>query len=339
MPAVPIHLQITMLAIGFSIVAAAVLLVAYLFFIRDMRKTPSSMLACALLLLSLVTLQLAHWHFLNTGAELFEYRWYVAALLITPPAFYFFSRELLQPDTRPALSDLVHFLPISLSVTIPTNYVVPLALTIGAGYTIWIVRVVIGIRRQVRRFWFEVFFFSFFALLAVVVLVLAIASPMLSTSVFYLAYANMTGLAFVLVVGALISFPELLSDISAAAERAYATSTLKNVDTEQKLADLERVMREDRIYQNENLNLGLLAEALDLTPHQLSELINTRFEMGFSRFIRERRVAEAKRMLKEDRSASVLSISLTTGFKSQSNFYTAFKEITGKAPGEFRKDS
>ena len=328
-----------MLAIGFSVVAAAVLLVAYLFFIRDMRKTPSSMLACTLLLLSLVTLQLAHWHFLHTGAELFEYRWYVAALLFTPPAFYFFSRELLQPDTRPALSDLVHFLPISLSFTIPTSYVVPLALTIGAGYTIWIVRVVIGIRRQVRRFWFEVFFFSFFALLAVVVLALAIASPMLSTSVFYFAYANMTGLAFSLVVGALISFPELLSDISAAAERAYASSTLRNIDTEQRLADLERVMREDRIYQNENLNLSLLAEALDLTPHQLSELINTRFDVGFSRFIRERRVAEAKRLLKEDRSASVLSISLTTGFKSQSNFYTAFKEITGKSPGEFRKDS
>ena len=335
----PVHLQLTMLAIGFSVVAAVVLLIAYLFFIRDMRKTPSSMLACALLLLSLVTLQLAHWHFLNTGAELFEYRWYVAALLITPPAFYFFSRELLQPDTRPTLSDLVHFLPISLIFTIPTNYVVPLALTIGAGYTIWIVRVVIGIRRQVRRFWFEAFFFSFFALLAVVVLVLAIASPTLSTSVFYLSYANMTGLAFVLVVGALISFPELLSDISAAAELAYATSTLKNVDTEQKLAELERVMRDDRIYQNESLNLGSLAEALDLTPHQLSELINTRFEVGFSRFIRERRVAEAKRLLKEDQSASVLSISLTTGFKSQSNFYTAFKEITGKSPGEFRKDS
>ncbi len=335
----PIYLQFTTLVIGFSVIAAAVLLIAYLFFIKDMRKTPSSMLACSLLLFSLTGLQLSHWYFLQSGAELFEYRWYVAALLLTPPTFYFFSRTILQPESRLVLSDLVHFLPITLSFTLPANYVVPVALTIGAGYSIWLVRVVLGIRRQVRRFWFEVFFFSFFALLAVVVLVLAVASPFLSTAVFYIAYANMTGLALILVVGALLSFPELLSDISAAAELAYANSTLKNIDVETKRKELERLMTEDKVFQNENLNLNLLAGAVELTPHQLSELINTQYGHGFSRFIRERRVAEATRLLKEDHSASVLSISLMTGFKSQSNFYTAFREITGKAPGEFRKNS
>ncbi len=331
--------QLSTLFVGFSVVAAAILLVAYIFFIRDMRKTPRSMIACAMLLLSLTGLQLSHWIYLQTGAELFEYRAYVAVLLLTPPSFYFFSRELLLPETELTLSDAVHFLSISLSLVMPMNFVIPVALTVGAGYAIWFVRVVLRIRRHVRRFKFEVFFFGFFALLAILVLILAIASPYLPTGAFYLAYANMTGIALALVVAVLISFPELLSDISAAAEMAYATTTLGNVDTDRKLSELEKLMDDDKLFQNENLNLKLLAEAVELTPHQLSELINTNFGYGFSRYLREKRVAEARRLLKEDTNASVLSISLMTGFRSQSNFYTAFKEVTGKSPGDYRRNT
>lgn len=328
-----------MMVIGFSIFAAILLLIAYLFFIKEMRKTPVSMVACALLLSSLSCLQLAHWYFLQTGADLFSSQAYVAALLLTPPSFYFFSRAVLQPETKPMPSDIVHFLPITLSFVLPTNLVIPVALTIGAGYAIWLVRIVLQIRTKVRRFKFEVFFFGFFALVAVLVLLLAVASPHVPAKFFYLAYANMTGLALFLVLGALVSFPDLLSDISAAAELTYASSTLKSVDVEDKLRDLRRLMEDDKLFQNENLNLAMLAEAMDLTPHQLSELINTQFGYGFSRYIREQRVKEAKKLLRTDDRSSVLSISMMTGFKSQSNFYTAFKEVTGESPGEYRKNS
>ena len=36
-------------------------------------------------------------------------------------------------------------------------------------------------------------------------------------------------------------------------------------------------------------------------------------------------------------SASVLSVGLSVGFTSQSNFYEAFREIAGTTPGQFRK--
>ena len=166
-----------MMVIGFSIFAALLLLISYLFFIKDMRKTPVSMLACTLLLASLSCLQFAHWHHLQTGADLFAIQIYVAALLLTPPSFYFFSREILQPGRQPKPLDIVHFLPVTLSFFLPGNLVIPLALTIGAGYSIWLVRIVLQIRTKVRRFKFEVFFFGFFALVAVLVLVLAVASP------------------------------------------------------------------------------------------------------------------------------------------------------------------
>ena len=83
----------------------------------------------------------------------------------------------------------------------------------------------------------------------------------------------------------------------------------------------------------------MLAQALELSAHQMSELINSHFGIGFSRYIREQRVREAKALLRSDHRSSVLSISMMTGFRSQSNFYAAFREITGESPGSYRKRS
>jgi len=91
---------ITQLAIGFSVVSAAVLLVAYLFFIREMRKTPVAMVSVTFLLFALVGLQLLHWQHLTDGNDLFVSRLYVFLLLTVPPMFFFFSRELLMPESK-----------------------------------------------------------------------------------------------------------------------------------------------------------------------------------------------------------------------------------------------
>ena len=96
-------------------------------------------------------------------------------------------------------------------------------------------------------------------------------------------------------------------------------------------------MSDDKAYQNEDLTLNSLAAEVGLTAHQLSELINSRLGVGFSRYIRERRVAAAKKPLLDAPAQSILSVSLDTGFRSQSAFYAAFKELTGQTPGDFRE--
>ena len=327
----------TQLIIGFSVFSAAILLFAYVFFLKDMQKTAIGLVACTGLLASLTGLQFEHLRFLQTGFDLFGSTTYVVLLLATPSAFYFFSKELLLPESNRSFLQLVHLLPLSLGFVLPTNLVTPVALTVGAGYSIWFARFVFGMRRHVGRYKFEMFFFSLFALLAVLVLVLGILIPYVDSSVFYIAYANFTGIALILIVAALIIFPELLSDISNAAKLTYSTSTLKDVDIDSKIKQLDKLMSDEKLFQDENLNLTLLAEAMQLSSHQLSELINSKFGFGFPRYVREQRVREAKRLLGEDATSSVLAISLATGFKSQSNFYTAFREITGEAPGTFRK--
>ena len=57
----------------------------------------------------------------------------------------------------------------------------------------------------------------------------------------------------------------------------------------------------------------------------------------FSKYVRDCRVEAAKALLVAAPSQSILSISMDTGFRSQSAFYAAFKEATGQSPGDYRK--
>ena len=327
----------TQMLVGFSIIVAPILMVAYLFYLPDMEKSRVGRVACVAMLGSLVALQWHHWIHIESGRELFEMRSYVFFLLATPPTFFFFCREVLVPGTTQSWLQSLHFIPLAASFVAPTNLIAPLAFVIGAIYAIWFAMFVYGVRRHVQRFAFEMFFFAFFALLAVAVLMLAVTAPVLGTGLFYIAYANMTGAAFVLLTGAMLFYPHMLADISDAAKLSYANSTLGGIDIEAKLAALESSMTNDKLFENEELTLAMVATAIDLTPHQLSELINTHYGRGFSRFIREQRVNEAKRLLVDDPEASVLSIGLMTGFRSQSNFYAAFSEIVGQSPGAWRR--
>ena len=95
----------------------------------------------------------------------------------------------------------------------------------------------------------------------------------------------------------------------------------------------------DKLYTDESLSLSALAAQLDLSPHQLSELINTEYGFGSRHYLKGHRLRAAKQLLLKDVTQSVLAISIDTGFKSQSAFYAAFKELEGVSPGSFRKQN
>mgnify|MGYP002664851247 CR=1 FL=1 len=118
---------------------------------------------------------------------------------------------------------------------------------------------------------------------------------------------------------------------------AYAQSTLARVDRDAMATRLRHLFGTDRVHRDESLNLASAGEMLGLSTHQLSELVNTEFGMGFPRLVRQYRVDDAKRMLIDEPRASVLSVGLAVGFSSQSTFYAAFKELVGEVPGAYRQ--
>lgn len=332
--------HLTLLLIGFSIFSSLALLIAYQLFLPALAKSLPSRVGCFLMLGGLVGLQLGHYLYFSESVDVLSHRWYVSLLLLVPPAFYVSSRAVLLPGAIWQLGHLLHFLPVSLSALIlPTPVGPAVAFFSGTCYTFWFARVVYGMRGHSRRFKFEMFFFGLFAATALCALMLGLSLPYIDQSVFYLAYSNFISISVLLILIALVSFPDLLVDIVEVAEQAYAKSKLTNVDVPAALERLESVMTQDLVYQNESLNLETLSELVSLSNHQLSELINSQFAVGFPRYVREQRVVAAKRLLLDEPKTSVLVISMMTGFKSQSNFYTAFRELTGMSPGQFRSQA
>ncbi len=332
--------HISSLASGFSVFACLILLAAYLFFLPDMRKSVSAKVACTALLLGLALLQYLHSLFFQEGLALLDHRSYGVLLTLIPPCFYFFSRSILSAEPEKNVGykwDILHVLPPLLALLVPIAKIPALAFTFGTGYTFWFTREVIKMRSHTQRFKFELFFFAMFAVMALSALILGLLLPSIDPTVFYTVYANAIAIAIMLIVAALLFFPQLLSDILIVSQLTYAKSRLGGVDTDTKLRELDKLMSLDKQYQNEELSLHTLADLLDLNAHQLSELINGHFGHGFPRYVREQRVQAAKKLLLENRKTSVLAISMETGFKSQSNFYTAFKEITGMSPGQYRR--
>ncbi len=321
---------------GFSICSALLLLTTYLLFLEDMSKTITSKCACAAMLLGLAALQYAHLNHFLSGVQLLETRYYCLMLAVLPTAFFFFSREVLFADSRYQARDLIHAGPIVLGVLLPVSIVPAVSFVIGTMYTVWLANRLYTLREHRHRFKIEMFFFSLFALMALFALLLGLALPALDTSIFYFAYANAISMAMLLVVAALLVFPDLLSDLVVITELSYSNSKLEGIDCDDKLKSLHSLMVDDRQFENETLKLGTVAELIGLSSHQLSELINTRFGYGFPRFLREHRVTAAKTMLLAEPDASILSVSLATGFRSQSSFYSAFKELTGHTPADYR---
>ncbi len=330
--------NITILLIGFSIFSAILLAVTHLNCSEYQGKLLSR-IAGLVLLFGLALLQFSHYKFL-LGDNSFIYTTFYTVLLFTvAPAFYFFSREVLKVDNayHPAL--LLHAIPMVVGLFLPRNIALPLAFFIGTGYVFWLAMIVYSLREQRQRFKLEIVALGAMFVVALMVLLLGVVLPLVSDAFFYTTYALLIGLTFIVATFTVMRFPNISTEVNEAAQAAYTISTLKNVDGSALELKLRQLMEVEKLYTQETLSLSLLAEEMDISTHQLSELINTRFSKSFSQLVREYRITEAKRMLIDEPKSSVLSIGLSTGFTSQSNFYTAFRDITGMAPGNYRKSA
>ena len=103
--------------------------------------------------------------------------------------------------------------------------------------------------------------------------------------------------------------------------------------------NLNRVMKEKRLYRDADLTLHSLAETLGVTPHQLSWVINDLMGLSFSSLVNGWRIEEVKRFLAESdaNGPSILQSAMESGFNSKAAFNRAFKVQTGMTPSEYKK--
>ena len=121
----------------------------------------------------------------------------------------------------------------------------------------------------------------------------------------------------------------------------YQKSGLDSEKAETLQEGLLQMMVEQKPYTDPNLTLHQLAHLLSVSPHNLSEVINTRLGQSFHDFVNGYRVDEAKKRLVDPTLAhqTILAIALESGFRSKSTFNKIFKRFSGITPSSFRQDS
>jgi AraC-like DNA-binding protein len=125
------------------------------------------------------------------------------------------------------------------------------------------------------------------------------------------------------------------------AKKKYEKSVLDLAIAEAAMPKLVQYMETEKPYLDSNLSLAQLANAVSLSTHHLSQLLNERQNQNFFDFVNQYRIEEIKRKLLHPAFAHVKieEIAFETGFNSKSAFNTAFKKFTGTTPSEYRKQS
>ncbi|HPF07752.1 MAG TPA: helix-turn-helix domain-containing protein [Spirochaetota bacterium] len=117
----------------------------------------------------------------------------------------------------------------------------------------------------------------------------------------------------------------------------YEKSQIRGLNIPAVTERLFELMDDEKIFADEELTLPALADELNITPHQLSEILNREIKKNFNSFVNEYRVKEAKELLIEQPDRSILSVGVAAGFNSATTFNSVFGKVAGMTPGKYRK--
>ncbi len=119
----------------------------------------------------------------------------------------------------------------------------------------------------------------------------------------------------------------------------YRGSNLSDGESEDILSRLELKMKEGFLFTRQNLSISDLAEELDVSKHQLSQVINSQLGLNFYDFVNRYRIDEFKNRIFDPslEHLTLLGIALECGFSSKSSFNQVFKRSEGLTPSQFRE--
>ena len=145
------------------------------------------------------------------------------------------------------------------------------------------------------------------------------------------------GMVLVLFIIGLSATRQTAAVVTDQAKKKYESSTLSAEQATYTQQRLLTLMETEKPYLQGKLTLPQLAKQLNITPNNLSQIINERLERNFFDFVNQYRIEEAKKLLLADEQRTVLDIALAAGFNSKSGFYKVFKQQIGLTPSAFRK--
>jgi AraC-like DNA-binding protein len=96
-------------------------------------------------------------------------------------------------------------------------------------------------------------------------------------------------------------------------------------------------MEAEKPYLNPELSLPDLAEKMNITRNQLSNIINQNHQMNFYEFINQYRITEVKGLMADsaNKHFKLISLAYDAGFNSKASFNRVFKQMTEMTPSQY----
>jgi AraC-like DNA-binding protein len=138
-----------------------------------------------------------------------------------------------------------------------------------------------------------------------------------------------------------LSTPTLSQARANSGSKKYAKSGMSPETAQRYLEKLENLIQTQKPYLVSDLTLPQLANMLDISPHNLSEILNTHRQTNFFDFINHYRMEVVKKKLSDPKTQhlNILAIAFDAGFNSKTSFNTFFKNHTGQTPSQYRHNA
>lgn len=277
------------------------------------------------------------------------------------PLFYLYVQSIVHDTRKMQMRDWLHFVPVGVlllilipAITLPADEKVRMmreflqgeypsyryiSAAIIGSYGVYIV---VSIRRmQIRRrgnWAHRRIIVMAFLMLSFLLLGIIKLFGILTLSDLLMRVNNLlTAVAILMLFLSVQRYPFLFQYGVLPSERKASRSHLERVDLKNVQKNLLMLMEDEKFYCDEDLTLSRLSDALEITPHQLSALLNEHYNMNFNSFVNGYRIAESRKLLVDVPGRSTLSIAYAVGFNSYTTFYSSFKRATGLSPAHYRR--
>jgi len=238
------------------------------------------------------------------------------------PLLYFYVRQLTSPDRRFHWKDTLHFSPLLIGFALPAGLV-----SISVIAYLHLSRQLIEqFYRRLQPVLMDRPRFAFRRLDRALLLIGIACGLSLLGDPFYLTVA-------VAIIGLAVE-AMLKPDTPVRLTMPIADKS----DAREKGRRLREFVAANRLYEDAELTLAVLAAKLAIHPHDLSRMINLGLEKNFNDFINEFRVREIARKMADPANdpMTLLGIAYESGFNSKTTFNRVFKEMTGRTPVEYK---
>lgn len=323
----------------------------YFFFFTTKKYLPNYLLGALLLVLSLRIGKSVVYFFDANLPKIYLQLGLTACFFIGPFLYFFIRAEIQQIQKLPkswiGQTAFWAFVIVVVGVVYPyqavpylwRHYIIPLIYLQWGIYVIFSGGVIWPLLKKIRQKEslkaFEKWVLTIFGgvLLLFVSYVWAILNIIKGSYIFGALYFSL----IIYLVVFILLYRKKTNDLSSFSSQKYIDKKMDEQEVELMVGKLKRAMEEKMLYKDPNLKLNDLAKEINLSGHQLSQLLNDNLEKNFSLFVNEYRIEEACKMLSMNVPLTIDAIGDEVGFNAKSTFFAAFKKIKGLTPSAYQK--